>query len=155
MIIYKDAVEEYNSELTQLLKEDNELQDLEKEVTGRRNEIKERIKEVAAVVGGSEERVILPTEKLGAWDRRVSFKGGGVNLETLKQLLGEEQFRKLVCLREVVYTPMPAKVEVARRAGKITEEVLQKAYEAGTPIYLLYKMTAAQLEKAERAQREG
>ena len=94
-IISSETLVEYKDELKQLLVEDNELADTEKVVTKRRDEIKTRVKNIAAVVGGEKERAILPVTEVGAWDRRVSFRDSGLDLSKLKGILGEDPVQEV------------------------------------------------------------
>lgn len=146
MIIQGDALDEYKGELESMLKE---YKKLEKAVK-RMDEIKKRVKNIASVVGNDTDRVIFPLGSEGGWDRRVSLRDGGIDLEALKEAIGEERFKKLVCVKTVTYVPSPEKVEVARQEGKLTESLLKEVYVEGNPTFSLYKMTPQQVEKVEK-----
>ena len=148
MIVLEGLITEYRAELAQLLDEDIQLQETETLVTKRRAEIKERVKDIGSKVGNDQERCIMPVGEQGAWDRRVSFKGGGLDLLKLEKVLGVDKYRKVVCNKTVLYVPSQDKINLARQEGKITEKQLQQCTVDGSPSYSLFKMNGKQLAKA-------
>lgn len=57
--------------------------------------------------------------------RRISDRSV-VDLYALEQVLGSDKFRKLLCDERVVYEISDTKLEQARSAGKITDEMIKK-----------------------------
>ena len=151
MIVTQGAIQEYQSELEQLLSEDFELDKAEKEVGKRRTEIKDRVKDIGMKLGGERERCIMPAGEVGAWDRRVSFKGAGLDLGKLEEILGQVTFRRIACNKVTLYEPSQDKINLARRQGKLTEATLTQATVEGSPQYALYKMDGNALSKAMEA----
>ena len=153
MILHIDTLADHQVELENMLKEDNDLAIWETEIKIRRDEIKRRVKELATFLGGEEQRVVLPGGVHGAWDRIISRTGAGIDLSKLEEILGQEAYRKLVCIRQVIYTPVPEKVEVARVEGKITEDVLNRAYNPGKIMHSLKKLRVEQVDTLREKER--
>ena len=147
MLLDKDAILEYSFETKELKLEDDDLEVEEKVIKARRDEIKARVKEIALIAGSKNERVIIPVPGFGAWDRIVSKKGEGLNVEKLEKILGTDKYRRLACVRTVTYVPSAEKIDAARLSGKITENQLKRAHSEGTPTYVLKKLTDKQLKK--------
>lgn len=142
-----DALGEYGAELAQLKVLDDELEEVAAGLARRRGEIKARVKEIAAALGGPTARVVLPAGAAGAWDRVVQHRGAGLDVARLEEALGTAEYRRLVCVRQVVYAPAPEKIEAARLAGRLTDAALAAAEAPGTPTPTLRKMSPAQLQK--------
>lgn len=147
-ILHDNLLQEYLGTLRLLKEEDDELEESTKEMTKRRDEINKRIKEIALIVGGNDKRVILKAAPFGAWDRGVTPKGEGIDISKLEEELGTLKFRRLCCIKEIVWKPDEDMIGVARKTGKLTDEVYNKAFTKGTPSYTLRKMTQEQFEKS-------
>ena len=150
MIIDKETLSEYKKSLSNLKKEYDELQDVEKEVTKRRDEIKARIKDIAKTVTNDKNiRAVLPAYPYGAWDRSISMLNSGISIQKLKEILGESEFQRLCCIREEVFTPSEEMIALSRRTKEITDEVYAAAYYEGDPSHVLKTMDRKQFEKYE------
>ena len=147
LIMDRETLEEYSSEIIQLKKEDDVLEKTVDKATKRRKEINTRIKDIAKVAGSEKERVILPAGEHGAWDRVVSRLGKGLNIEILENILGVDKFRRLCCTKQVSYVPTPEKIEAARLMGKISDKMMEEAYFEGNISYSLKKMNTKQYKK--------
>ena len=148
MTMLQGAELQGNEELLEQLKaEYDQLEEIAEATASRLNEIKAQVKRLASDLGGDTERIILPAGDRGAFDRVVSKNGEGTSVAKLEEVLGTEQFRKLCCIKQVVYTPAPELIEASRLKGKITDAILAQAYEPGTPVFSLRKMTPKQFEK--------
>ena len=147
MLLRDDPLREYQAELIALRHEDDELEAQEAVITVRRDAIKARVKAIATAAVDEKTRVILPAGQYGAWDRIVSRRGAGLDVRRLEELLGEQVYRKLCCIRQVTYVPAPEKIEAARLAGKLSDLVMGAATTDGELGYSLKKMSVTQLRK--------
>ena len=148
MIIDREIWADQTDKIDRLYREYLAMDEMAKEATNRVEAIKREVKELATEIGGANQRVILPIgDDDGAFDRIVSRRGAGVDIIKLEEILGQERYRKLVCTKEIVYTPIPEKVQVARREGKITDADIAAASTEGQLTYSLKKMTATQLAR--------
>ena len=84
---------------------------------------------------------------MGGWDRIVSMKGAGLNVEKLEKILGTEKFRELCCVKQTHYIPVAEKIEAARINGDITEKILNKAHVEGKLSYMLKKHTLESISR--------
>ena len=148
MFFIGDAYTEYKNELEILKADDDLLEDQQKEISQKRDKIKDRVKNIAMINGDVKERLILPAGAFGAFDRQVTLKEKGINLKKLESILGSEKFKKLICIKETKYEPSQDKLNAARMSGNLTDDILAKCEEEGTPQYSLKKMNYDQFLKA-------
>ena len=148
MFFIGGAYIEYKNELETLKAEDDLLEEQQKEIIQKRDKIKDRVKDIAMINGNERERFILPAGAFGAFDRQVTLKEKGINLKKLEEILGGAKFKKLICIKQTSYEPSQDKLSMARMSGDITDAILAKCEEVGTPQYSLKKMDYNQFLKA-------
>ena len=105
IVLTDEQLEEYRSELRDLKKEENGLNNAHKEAGKRLGEISDRIKDIAIVVGSTTGRVVIDAGGPGGWDRTVSRRGAGLDPTQLEELLGTTKYRRLCCVRTVAMFP--------------------------------------------------
>jgi hypothetical protein len=120
----EDQQTEYNALMEQLADEEFLLRQEQEDVERRRKEIRARVIQVADILGGKNIRVVMPLITGFTWDRRVQTRGGQVDENKLRELIGDEVYNDLV---ERVTMLDPLKLELARKEGRVTEEQLSKA----------------------------
>ena len=149
MIIVKgDAVTEVTALLEQLQVEDSLLKEQEETIKERRTAISIQVKKFASTLGGDIDRVFLPAGDDQWWDRRVSRKGGGLDLDLLRQNLGDKVVNK-ICDRIVSYVFNSNKLASAYRRGIITERDMAAATVKPTLSYSLYRIPITDLSEDE------
>lgn len=123
-----DRISEYQSELLTLTDEWLLTEDTLKVCEARKKDIRLRVIDIASVVGGADQRVLIPMIEVGQeWDRQVARTGGGVDLAKLEELLGTDEFRELLCDVMTSYVPNLAKIQEARLTGKLSDATLSEA----------------------------
>ena len=143
IVLKKGDVEEHQFALKDSSEDFQKAVAAEKGASTIRKNAKELVNTVADTVGSDKVRVIIPIfdetgEPTGkVWDRRVSERGGGFDEERLKALLGNKEFHKL-CDRTVTYTLNPVKLDLARKDGALSEEVLAQTTVEPAKTYSVY-----------------
>lgn len=151
MFLIDDAYVEYRDELETLKAEDDLLEEQEKDINKKRDNIKTRVKDIAIKNGNKKERLILPAGAFGAFDRQVILKEKGINLQKLEIVLGTPKFNELICVEQIHQVPSQEKLTAARLSGEITDYILSTCEEEGIPQYSLKKMNYNQFLKAKES----
>lgn len=158
-----DITEEFQGRLDQLDEAEEELRAEQEQIVDRRDSLKEEVGQVILVLLGEEpgpvsetrDRVVIPVKSGRAWDQRVSKHGGGVDVAVLEARLGTAVYRRLLCDKTVAYEINPTKVEQARLAGKLTEEILAAATVKPDRRLSMYRLNAKALKTLEKELANG
>jgi len=120
--------EELYSKFLDLYDEHRNLDDLIKEATADRDNLKEEIKMLVADLQPTDVRVeiLLEDEGKKGWDRQVKHTGGGLDLGLLEAALGSLKYETLLCNEVITWEFRQDRLDLAITRGQVTEAMLKE-----------------------------